>query len=335
MPVELQQRAIAEVDQARTRSKFPVRKTLAALGISPSTYYRWKREEPWNRKTGVSLKPHQAFEALPEEKQAVRAYALAHPEIRHRELSWRMLDEDVAHLSSSTVYRILRAEDLMNRRPGRKKRYRSEPEKANRPDEIWGTDLMYLTVGGSQYYWIGFIDEYSRYLVSWELLSSMDATSMSTAAQRAIQTLPRDADGKLLVTPIIRSDNGSGYISKEFGSLLEYHGLAHHRIRPHCPEENGIMERANRTLRESLEEREFSNRYEAEEALRKIVEHYNHVRLHSALGFKAPSIFYRGQPAVIDAARRDKLRDARHRRKEINLKIRQQTLPLTMSQTTT
>jgi hypothetical protein len=65
------------------------------------------------------MKPQQVFEALPEEKQAVRKYALEHPEIRHRELSWRMLDDDIVALSSSSVYRILREQDLMQRQRGR------------------------------------------------------------------------------------------------------------------------------------------------------------------------------------------------------------------------
>jgi transposase InsO family protein len=43
--------------------------------------------------------------------------------------------------------------------------------------------------------------------------------------------------------PEIRSDNGSGYIWKEFKTVLKENGLGHHRITPHCPEENGLNER--------------------------------------------------------------------------------------------
>lgn len=155
----------------------------------------------------------QAFDALPEEKQAVVKYVLSHPEIRHRELAWRMIDDDVAHLSARTVYRVLRAGELMHRQRGRTKRYREDVESASCPDEIWATELMCLKVDGVQYYWVTFIDEYSRYLVHWELLTSMDGHSISTAAQRAIETLPTDADGNLAVSPTIRSDNGSGFIA--------------------------------------------------------------------------------------------------------------------------
>ena len=59
--------------------------------------------------------------------------------MRHRELAWRRIDDEVAYLSSSRVYRILREENLVCRRSGRTKRYREADEKAVRPDEIWAT----------------------------------------------------------------------------------------------------------------------------------------------------------------------------------------------------
>lgn len=315
-----------EVKQTKTRSGWPARRTLQALGIARSSYYRWLRQEAWTAPS-APVRPVQAFEALPEEKQAVRRYALEHPEVRHRELSWRMLDAGVACLSASTVYRILREERLIASWSRRKKRYRDEREKASRPDEIWGTDLMYLKVQEQTYFFVAFIDEYSRYLVHHELLTSMDGVTLSLAAQRALETLPRDATGELAVRPEIRSDNGSGYISKEFHGLLEHHGLTHHRITPHCPEENGVMERANRTFREALEELEPANRFEAEDALQRIITHYNEERLHSALGYLRPVDYYRGNPRVLHEHRRQKLSQARHRRKQINLGIRQRTLP--------
>ncbi|TWT65470.1 DDE-type integrase/transposase/recombinase [Crateriforma conspicua] len=304
-----------------------VNDSLRHLGVPRGTYYRWKKERAWEREKAEPVSPVQAFEALPEEKLAVLQYALEHPEIRHREMSWRMIDEDVAYLSASTVYRILRAEELMHYQRGRVKRYRDEAEKASRPDEIWATDLMYVKVGGVQYYLVTFIDEYSRYLVHWELLSSMDGHSISTAAQRAIETLKSDCDGEPIAKPMIRSDNGSGFISGEFVGLLSHHGLTHHRIRPHCPEENGIQERFNRTLREGIEDHELSGRYDTQEVIGELISNYNAVRLHSSLGFQTPATWYRGNPSMVEQARRLKLEQARHRRKQINLGIRQRTLP--------
>ena len=328
LPAELQQQVVAEVDRALSRGSLETNEVLKHLGLSRSSYFRWKKSEAWKRERAEPIKPVQAFEALPEERQAVVKYALEHPGVRHRELAWRMIDDDVAYLSMNTVYRILLGEELMCVRRGRKKRYREEIEKASRPDEIWATDLMYLTVGGSQYYLLNFIDEYSRYLVHWELLTSMDGRSISIGAQKALESLQMDQEGKFVTPPIIRSDNGSGYISKEFGGLLAHHDLTHHRIKPHCPEENGVMERCNRTIREAIEEHDLVGRYDSEEIIGKIVDHYNNERLHSALGYQTPSTWYRGNPEEISSARRLKLSQARHRRKQINLGIRQTTLPL-------
>ncbi len=164
--------------------------------------------------------PVQPYEALPEEKAAVIEYALKHPELRHRELAWRMVDEDVVYVSSSTVYRILREAKLVCPWRRRTKRHREEAEKAWRPNQIWATDIKYVWVGDRHYFLVCFLDEYSRYIVHHELLLGMDGATVSVAAQAALEQLPKDTAGKLLARPAIRSDNGSCYISREFGRKI-------------------------------------------------------------------------------------------------------------------
>ena len=120
--------------------------------------------------------------------------------------------------------------------------------------------MMYLRIGAGQYYLVTFLDEYSRYVVNWELLCGMDGMSVSLAAQAALDTLEKTMEGKLIALPAIRSDNGSCYFSRDFRSVLEQNGLAHQRIKPNCPEENGLVERSNRTLGEALKELEDEHR---------------------------------------------------------------------------
>jgi len=307
---------------------------LAALGIPRRTYYRWLKEEAWARALPAEpVKPVQPYEALPEEKQAVLAYARRHPELRHRELAWRMVDADVACLSPSTVYRILKEANLVCPWRRRTKRRRTEEEKATRPDQRWVTDLMQLQVGAETYFFVSFMDEYSRYIVHHELLLGMDGVSTSLAAQAAIETLPRGEDGQPRAKPEVQSDNGSGFIAREFLLVLQEHGLGHHRIRPHCPEENGVIERSFRTLREALEGEELGNLLEAERVLARLVRWYNEERLHSALGYLPPAVVYRGNPEERKAERRRKLAQARHRRREKNLGLPQGTLPFAAGET--
>lgn len=89
------------------------------------------------------------------------------------------------------------------------------------------------------------------------------------------------------------------------------------------------MERANRTLREGLEgEEEPNNLLEAAASMARIVRRYNETRLHGALGYLPPLEYYRGDPEARFEQRRRKLFQARHRRRERNLNLRQGTMPL-------
>ena len=166
-----------------------------------------------------------------------------------------------------------------------------------------------------------FLDEYSRYLVHHQLMCYLDGDTISLEAQRAIEAVG------LKRKPTIQTDNGSGYVSHEFKRVLSEQGLTHVRITPHCPEENGLVERAHRTFAEILDEMEFDDLAEARAAIAEIVRWYNEERLHSALHFLRPVDYYRGKPAQLLEERRRKLAEARHRRKERNLEIRQQTIP--------
>jgi transposase InsO family protein len=128
--------------------------------------------------------------------------------------------------------------------------------------------------------------------------------------------------------PEIQSDNGSSFIAREFLLVLKEHGLGYHRIRPRCPEENGVIERSFRTLREALDGEELTNLLEAGRMLARLVRWYNEKRLHSALGYLPPEVVYRGDLEARRAERRRKLAQARHRRKERNLGLHQGTLPM-------
>jgi putative transposase len=306
------------VVQTQRRSGWRVTQILAALGIARSTYYQ---AAGGRRPAAVSRNGPGPYGVLPEERAAIIDYARRHPDLRHRELAWRMVDEDVAYVSPSTVYRLLREADLVHRweRPEpREKRRRVTP---TRPDERWQSDICYVRVGRRWYYLITFADECSRYIVHHELVRWMDGHTISLAAQEALDRLPPGA------TPVIQTDRGSGYVSREFKLVLSERGIGHHRIRPHCPEENGMIERLQRTLVEKVAEYELVDYASARDVVAGIIRWYNEDRLHSAINYLRPIDVYRGEPEKILEQRRRKLADARAQRKEENQRRRQHRLP--------
>jgi putative transposase len=265
------------------------------------------------------------YEVLDSERRRIVQYGLEHPEVRHRELAWRMLDEEVCAVSPSTVYRVLREADLVCRwKPKQKRKGSGVAPSATKPDEFWQTDIRYTKVKGKNYYLLSFLDVYSRYVVHHELLPWMDGQTVSVAAAAALETLPKSACGG---RPTIQSDHGSAFVAKEFAGTLAESGVGHTLIRPHTPTDNAIIERYHRTIGERLEEHELEDFTQARTVIGGIIDHYSHHRLHSSLSYLRPVDYYRGDPGALLAERRRKLRAARELRKQENLKLRQRLIP--------
>ena len=317
MKPEIQAVVIETVERAREQSSWPVQQILDRLGVRRSSYYRWRGRKGTVRPAGRGM-----HTVLDWERRAAIDYALRHPELRHRELSWRMVDENVVCLSPTTVYRILKEEGLLrgwdrSREGGEHRPY----GRAARPDVQWQTDICHIGTEERKYYLVMFVDEYSRYMVHAEVMVTMDGDSVSWSAQRALEQLDRD------VRPDIQSDNGSAYVSHAFKLVLSQNGIGHHRIHPHCPEQNGIVERLQRTVKDQLDETDQKSLVEIQERVERIRKWYNEERLHSALHFLRPVDYYRGDPEALLEQRRRKIALARHQRKETNLGRRQRTLP--------
>ncbi len=267
---------MALVEQTEQRSRWSIRRTLRILEISPSSYYRWRQQTAWDRPT-ARAPTGSLYELLEAERRAIRAYALKHPAVRHRELAWRMLDEGVCGVSPSSVYRVLREADLVCRwTPKTKAGSTGREASPTRPDQKWQTDIKYVRVGPRNYYLLSFLDVYSQYIVHHELLAWMGGLSVATEAAAALETLDGD------VRPDIQSDHGSGFVSREFAETLRAAGVTHKKIRPHTPTDNAEIERCQRTIGERLDGHELEDLVQARAVIAEIIDDYNHVRLRSS-----------------------------------------------------
>lgn len=266
-----------------------------------------------------SLKPDRPKRIQPnavteEEKQKVIVYALDHTELNHREMTYRMIDEDEAFMSCSSVYRILKENNLLQRRQIKERPAKWNPHaQLTGPDEVWQTDLMVIDFKDRDYYSLTYFDVYSRFAAYNEICLSMTGDSIKQASKRAIVISGRKPK-------IIQSDNGSCYISTEYRSFITKSEIEHKRIHPHCPNENAEIERYHRTVRELVDPAEVDSFEELNELFKERIRYYNYERYHSSIGYVTPYDMYTGKAKAILESRNVKIQRAKEQRVKANLR---------------
>jgi transposase InsO family protein len=244
-----------------------------------------------------------------EEKSAIIDFHDQYPLEGYRRLTFMMIDRDVAYVAPATTYRILSA-------AGRLDRWARKPSKKGSgfvqplgPHKHWHIDIAYLNVAGTFYYLCSVLDGFSRAIAHWEIREAMQETDVELILQRARERYP---DAK----PRVISDNGPQFIARDFKEFVRVSGMTHVRISPGYPQSNGKIERWHKTLKEdAVRVRPPSSLDEAREVVGRFVEHYNAVRLHSALGYVAPLDVLVGRSDAIHAERDRKLEAAREQRR--------------------
>jgi hypothetical protein len=172
-------------------------------------------------------------------------------------------------------------------------------------------DVSYLNIAGTFYFLCSILDGYSRFIVHWEIREKMEEIDVETILQRAREKFPD-------TRPRIISDNGPQFIAKDFKEFIRIAGMTHVRTSPYYPQSNGKIERWHKTIKgECIRVQVPLSPDEARRIVADYVEHYNHVRLHSAIGYVTPNDRLLGNDAAIHAARDRKLAEARDRRKAL------------------
>jgi putative transposase len=152
------------------------------------------------------------------------------------------------------------------------------------------------------------LDGYSRGIVHWGLRESMKEADIEVILEGAKE---RHSEAK----PRIISDNGPQFIARDFKEFIRISGMTHVRTSPYYPQSNGKLERWHKSLkRECIRERTPLSLEDAKRLIQQYVDHYNHVRLHSAIGYVTPNDMLAGRQAEIHAERDRRLEKARRLR---------------------
>ncbi len=293
-------------------------KVLAELGISRSTYYRWRqgqneskrRDRPWNKVT-------------PNEERRILAVAREFPELSSRQLSAWITDHEGFAISESTVYRILRREGLVKRQEIQAEAAKEYHTRTTRPHQMWATDASYFrVVGWGYYYLVTVMDDYSRFILAWKLQKDMSADSLIEVVQEAV-----DATGMTDV-PVedrtrLLSDNGAGYVSRAFRDYLHLVGIGHILAAPYHPQTNGKVERYQQSIKREVNQLPYELPGHLEKAIADFVDYYNYRRYHKALSNVTPADVLYGRREAILQRRKEVQTLTINRRRDYNQGLRE------------
>ena len=309
-----------EIIRLVEQSHLPAKRTLDQLGIPRRTFYRWYDRYRDGGPEGLTDRPSapsRVWNRVPSEIQdQIIELALEQSELSPRELAVRFTDERRYFVSEATVYRLLKAHDLITS-PAYVviKAADRFPTQTTRVNEMWQTDFTYFKIIGWGWMYLSTVlDDYSRYIIAWRLCSTMKAEDVTNTLDMALA-----ASGCLSANvrhrPRLLSDNGPSYIADELADYIKANAMSHVRGAPFHPQTQGKIERWHQTLKNRVLLENYFLPGDLEQQIEAFVEHYNHQRYHESLDNVTPADAYFGRAAAIIKQReRIKRKTIEHRR---------------------
>ncbi|MFC6590294.1 IS3 family transposase [Sulfitobacter pacificus] len=293
-----------EIIRLVEESHLSARQTLAKLGIPRTTFYRWYDRYLQRGEAGLkdqSPKPKHVWNRIPDEvRRKVVKLALKETELSPRELAVTFTDTKKYFISEASVYRVLKAHDLVTSPAFIVIKAASEfKDKTTAINQLWQTDFTYLKVLGWGWFYLSTIlDDYSRYIIAWKLCTNMRTEDVTDTLDLALQ-VSRCDQVHVLHKPRLLSDNGSSYVSGELAEWLNDKGMKHTRGAPYHPQTQGKIERWHQTLKNRILLENYFLPGDLEAQIEAFVDYYNHQRYHESLSNVTPADAYFGRAQAI------------------------------------
>lgn len=307
MPHDLRDVVVDFLGRYHTLTGLAFAQLLGWLGLSPRKFARWKERYGQANEHNMMIPRDHWIE--PHERQAIESFAREYPLEGYRRLTFMMLDREVAAVSPATTYRVLKGAGIIGARhlpPSAKGKGFVQPLA---PHEHWHVDFSYINLGGTFYYLCSVLDGCSRAILAWDIRPQMKEADAELVIQRAREAHPQ-------ARPRIITDHGPQFIARDFKEFIRLWQTTHVFTSPHYPQSNGKLERYHRTLKEqAIRPKTPLCLEDAKRVVDDFIEHYNHVRLHSAIGYITPADRLAGRHQEIFAARDKTLETARETRR--------------------
>lgn len=297
-----------EIIQLVEQSHLSAKRTLDKLGIPRATFYRWYDRCRTGGPEALGdhrSRPNRVWNRIPENvRRQIINLALEVPELSPRELAVRFTDEKQYFVSEASVYRLLKAHDLITSPAYVVIKAADEfKDKTTAINQLWQTDFTYLKITGWGWYYLSTVlDDFSRYIVAWKLCATMCADDVTATLDLALAASGLDRV-TVVQRPRLLSDNGSSYVAGDLARWLEDMGMEHVRGAPYHPQTQGKIERWHQTLKNRILLENYYLPGDLERQIEAFVEHYNHVRYHESLNNLTPADVYFGRAETILAER--------------------------------
>lgn len=278
-------------------SELGVKRTLEELGISRSTFYEWYSRYLTDGFDGLKPKVQKRslfWNKIPaKERQRVVETALEMTELSPRELAFHITDRQGWFISESSVYRILKERNLITSPAWIVMSAADEfKNKTTRVHQQWQTDFTYFKIiGWGWYYLATVLDDYSRYIIAWELSTNMESADAMRIVNKALDNAGISETNR----PRLLSDNGSCYISNEFQKFIDDNDMKHVRGAPYHPQTQGKIERYHRTMKNVVKLENYFFPDDLRVKLKAFVDYYNNQRYHESLQNVTPADVYFGR----------------------------------------
>ncbi len=309
-----------EIIRLVERSSRPAKWTLDKLGVPRRTFYRWYDRYLHDGEDGlVDRAPHpgRVWNKIPDiTRRDLIDMALDIPELSPRELAVRFTDTKGYFVSESSVYRLLKSHDLISSPAFIVIKAASEfRDKTTAINQMWQTDFTYFKIIGWGWMYLSTIlDDFSRYIISWKLCTTMKTSDVTDTLNMALTASGCD-QANVVHKPRLLSDNGASYISGELADYIKDNDMSHVRGAPYHPQTQGKIERWHQTLKNRILLENYFLPGDLERQIESFIEHYNHERYHESLKNVTPADVYFGRAqSIINRRERIKQKTIQHRR---------------------
>lgn len=268
---------------------YPITRLCAALAVSESGYYAWRKRQPSRRRASDQQLAEQIEQVYHASR---RTYGSPRVQVERREQGVRC--------SRKRIARLMRQQGLSARRKGQRVHTTDSqyahpvaPNRLNRefvaqrPNEKWVADLTGVWTSQGWLYLAVVLDLYSRKVIGWAMAARRE-DDLVLAALRMALAQRRPQAGLLH-----HSDRGSQYTSKEYQALLSAWGIQVSMSRKGDCYDNALMESFFATLKgECTDRQRWVSHRQARQAIFEYLEvFYNRQRRHSSLDYLSPVIY--------------------------------------------